>query len=213
VTNDIQSLELSNKIVHSTNKETPYYLPAHYLQVMQFNDEKPLPIKDLGVWNCIRLEYTSTKQVESVGILSTVRRVFSSTKSSNRVVVIGKATSTTLVALVYVPDGYICKAEKEQVKLFREIGVVCANNGEYFTPSITFDQEPGEDIEEFFTGNAAVIEDDSIGEQFGDWNILRGEVLYAFDKEPVTERYLLGLSHATESLSLTVDMWAFVKAT
>jgi hypothetical protein len=90
---------------------------------------------------------------------------------------------------------------------------VCASNKEEFTPVITFDQEPGEDIEEFFSGNAAVIEDNSEGAEFSDWDILKGELPYAFDKEPVAKRYLLGLSYTTESLSLNVDLWAFVKST
>jgi len=183
---------------------------------MEFDhDEKPVSIKPPGVWDCIRLEYTSVKQVNSADVESALRRVFSSTTVSSRIVIVGKAAATNIVALVYVPDGYICIAEEEQVELFRKIGAVCANNREEFIPVITFDQEPGDDIEEFFSGNAAVIEDNSEGAEFGDWDILKGELPYAFDKEPVAKRYLLGLFYATESLSLklTVDLWAFVKST
>jgi hypothetical protein len=183
---------------------------------MKFDhDEKPVSIERLGVWDCIRLEYTSVKQVNSADVERDLRRVFSSTTVSSRIVIVGKAAATNIVALVYVPDGYICIAEEEQVELFRKIGTVCANNREEFIPVITFDQEPGEDIEGFFSGNAAVIKDNSEGAEFGDWDILNGELRYAIDKKPVAKRYLLGLSYATESLSLNfaVDLWAFVKST
>ena len=108
---------------------------------MKFDhDEKPLSIERLGVWDCIRLEYTSVKQVNSADVERALRRVFfSSTTVSSRIAIVGKAAATNIVALVYVPDGYICIAEEEQVELFRKIGAVCASNREEFTLVITFD--------------------------------------------------------------------------
>jgi hypothetical protein len=207
VTKDIPSLELSNKLaVRKTNKKTGTSRPTdtssyhlfitiyplqHRLGCLQpqcavkfDHDEMPVLIECPGVWDCIRLEYTSVKQVNSADMERALRRVFSSTTVSGRIVIVGKAAATNIVALVYVPNGYICIAKEEQVELFRKIGALCANNKEEFIPVITFDQEPGEDIEEFFSGNAAVIEDNSEGAEFGD------ELPYAFDKEPVAKRYL-----------------------
>jgi hypothetical protein len=43
---------------------------------------------------------------------------------------------------------------------------VCASNKEEFTLVITFDQEPREDIEEFFSRNAMVIKDNSKSAKF-----------------------------------------------
>lgn len=125
---------------------------------------------------------------------------------SSRIAIVGKAAATNIVALVYVLDGYICIIEEEQVELFRKIGDVCANNREEFILVIMFNQEPKKDIEEFFSGNTAVIKDNSKGAKFGDWDILKGELLYMFDKEPVTKRYLLRLSYTIESLSLKLTV-------
>jgi hypothetical protein len=136
---------------------------------MKFDhDEKPVSIERLGVWDCIRLEYTSVKQVNSADVERALRTVFLSTTVLSRIVIVSKAAATNIVALVYVLDRYICIAEEEQVELFRKIVAVCANNSKEFILVITFDQEPREDIEEFFRGNAAVIKDNSKGAEFGD---------------------------------------------
>jgi hypothetical protein len=68
-----------------------------------------------------------------------LRTVFLSTTVLSRIVIVGKAAATNIVALVYVLDGYICIAEEEQVELFRKIVAVCANNSEEFILVITFD--------------------------------------------------------------------------
>jgi hypothetical protein len=106
---------------------------------MKFNhDEKPVLIERPGVWDCIRLEYTSVKQVNLADVERALRRVFLSTTVLSRIAIVGKAAATNIVALVYVLDRYICIAE-EQVELFRKIGAVYASNREEFTLVITFD--------------------------------------------------------------------------
>jgi hypothetical protein len=94
-----------------------------------------------------------------------LRRVFLSTTVLSRIAIVSKAAATNIIALVYVLNRYICIA-KEQVELFRKIGAMCANNKEEFTLVITFNQEPKEDIKEFFSRNATVIEDNSKGAKF-----------------------------------------------
>ena len=43
---------------------------------------------------------------------------------------------------------------------------MCTSNKEEFTLVITFNQEPKEDIKEFFSKNAIVIKDNSKGAKF-----------------------------------------------
>jgi hypothetical protein len=94
-------------------------------------------IERLSVWDCIRLEYISVKQVNSADVERALRRVFLSTTVLSRIAIVGKAAATNIIALVYVLNRYICIAE-EQVELFRKIGAVCASNREEFTLVITF---------------------------------------------------------------------------
>jgi hypothetical protein len=95
-----------------------------------------------------------------------LKRVFLSTTVLSRIAIVSKATTTNIVTLVYVLNRYIYIA-KEQVELFRKIGAVYASNKEEFTLVITFNQEPREDIKEFFSRNAVVIKDNSKGTEFG----------------------------------------------
>ena len=66
-----------------------------------------------------------------------LRKVFLSTTVLSRIAIVSKAAATNIVALVYVLNRYIYIA-KEQVKLFRKIGAVCASNKEEFTLVIMF---------------------------------------------------------------------------
>jgi hypothetical protein len=97
-----------------------------------------------------------------------LRRVFLSTTVLSRIVIVGKAAATNIIALVYVLNRYICIAEEEQVELFRKIRAICANNKEEFILVITFYQEPKDNIAKIFSKNATVIKDNSKGAKFGD---------------------------------------------
>jgi hypothetical protein len=67
-----------------------------------------------------------------------LRTVFLSTTVLSRIVIVSKVAATNIVALVYVLNEYICIAKEEQVKLFRKIVAVCANNSKEFILVITF---------------------------------------------------------------------------
>jgi hypothetical protein len=67
-----------------------------------------------------------------------LRRVFLSTTVLSRIAIVSKATTTNIVTLVYVLDRYICIAKEEQVKLFKKIKAMYANNKEKFILVITF---------------------------------------------------------------------------
>jgi hypothetical protein len=96
-----------------------------------------------------------------------LRKVFLSITVLSRIAIVSKAAATNIVTLVYVLNRYICTAKEKQVKLFRKIGAMCANNRKEFILVITFNQELREDIGRFFSGNATVIKNNSKGTEFG----------------------------------------------